>query len=29
MHTENKQKLTLMEEKSFADFVEMVLEFEK
>ena len=29
LHTENKQKLTLMEEKSFADFVEMVLEFER
>ncbi len=29
LHTENKQKLTLMEEKSFADFVEMVLDFEK
>lgn len=29
LHTENKQKLTLTEEKSFADFVEMVLEFEE
>ena len=29
LHTENKQKLTLIEEKSFADFVEMVLDFEK
>ena len=27
LHTENKQKLTLTGEKSFADFVEMVLEF--
>jgi len=29
LHTENKQKLALTGEKSFADFVEMVLEFER
>ena len=29
LHTENKRKLTLTEQKSFADFMEMVLEFEE
>jgi hypothetical protein len=28
LHTENKQRLALTEERSFADFVDMVLEFE-
>ena len=29
LHTENKQKLTLTDEKSLVDFVRMILEFER